>query len=728
MDVTSQTFEMRGNVISSIYDTEDTSNRVTNISWSETATSTTEKVKLQIRTSPDGITWSNWCGESIVCDGNDYFTVSHGVAGGIASNHPLRTGGNDRYFQYKVSLFSDGAHTPVLYNTVSITYDFNSAPQFSDVSIGTLLGTYTVGSSPNSAVFDPSTNSIWTANRNSNNVTKLSASDGSLIGTYSVGSQPEGIVFDPSTNSIWTANNGSNTVTKLSTTDGSLVGTYPVSDYPYAITYDSFTHSIWALSSNSTTTVSKLLATDGSLVGSYVIPGQWGGSIAFDSYTNSLWVSVWSSNSTNNIIKVSALDGSVLGVYSAWRDPYIIAFDQVTNSIWTTTQGTGDITKISVVDGSIIGTYPVDWWPYSIVFDSSANSIWVANSSSNTVNRLSVIDGSLLGSFPLPINPITIIYDNSTHSIWVTAEGGTTISKFSASEHVTTSASQIATSTDSNYHKVQISYGIRDTDTTSGTVIPSFEYSLGGEWLPITTDLSTGALDPKFVATSTYTTYTALWDVMTAVPNISTTTVRIRVTINDGELAHNLATSTSAMFTIDTMPAVTVLSVSPVATPTQTTAPAYQYSGGGGFFSGGSLLSYFPSPSLTVVAPNITSNNSQNNVIPQNTNEIKQNSANSNQAVNSLAPSIQSLITKTIKFGSSNSEVINLQKFLAKDKTIYSEGNISGYFGPATQKAVKTFQVKYKISKQGQPGYGQVGPLTRQKINSLLSSQNGLVN
>ena len=48
--------------------------------------------------------------------------------------------------------------------------------------------------------------SIWVANQNSNNVTKLRASDGATIGTFTVSSLPSGLAFDGA--NICVANRG----------------------------------------------------------------------------------------------------------------------------------------------------------------------------------------------------------------------------------------------------------------------------------------------------------------------------------------------------------------------------------------------------------------------------------------------------------------------------------------------------------------------------------------
>lgn len=60
-----------------------------------------------------------------------------------------------------------------------------------------------------------------------------------------------------------------------------------------------------------------------------------------------------------------------------------------------------------------------------------------------------------------------------------------------------------------------------------------------------------------------------------------------------------------------------------------------------------------------------------------------------------------------------------LQEFLARDASIYPEGIKSGYYGLLTQLAVERFQSKYGVAVLGSPGYGTVGPITKNKIYSL---------
>ncbi len=81
------------------------------------------------------------------------------------------------------------------------------------------------------------------------------------------------------------------------------------------------------------------------------------------------------------------------------------------------------------------------------------------------------------------------------------------------------------------------------------------------------------------------------------------------------------------------------------------------------------------------------------------------------------------LLKRDLKKGDRGKEVEKLQECLSSLPGIYPEGEITGYFGQKTKKAVTTFQEKY-ASEILEPlglkkGTGKVGPLTRKKINEI---------
>ncbi len=92
-----------------------------------------------------------------------------------------------------------------------------------------------------------------------------------------------------------------------------------------------------------------------------------------------------------------------------------------------------------------------------------------------------------------------------------------------------------------------------------------------------------------------------------------------------------------------------------------------------------------------------------------------------------ITPTTSVIFTKLLSKGVSGDDVISLQKILNKDsETRISEtgvgslGNETNYFGSLTERAIQKFQVKYGIAKEGDGGYGLVGPKTRAKLNEFV--------
>lgn len=111
---------------------------------------------------------------------------------------------------------------------------------------------------------------------------------------------------------------------------------------------------------------------------------------------------------------------------------------------------------------------------------------------------------------------------------------------------------------------VAITYEIRDSDTIGGAnpgfVTPSFQYWDGAQWQPCQT-VADGDEDDKIVEEEAYTSYTAHWNAKEDFPNQSVDT-QIKILIDDGEQVNNISSSTTSLFSLDTLapssPSITV--------------------------------------------------------------------------------------------------------------------------------------------------------------------------
>jgi hypothetical protein len=69
-------------------------------------------------------------------------------------------------------------------------------------------------------------------------------------------------------------------------------------------------------------------------------------------------------------------------------------------------------------------------------------------------------------------------------------------------------------------------------------------------------------------------------------------------------------------------------------------------------------------------------------------------------------------VSRNLSMGSQGDDVANLQRTLAQDPTIYT-GTSTGYFGPATAKALLKFQDKYGIASTTASSTPYFGPMSR---------------
>lgn len=86
------------------------------------------------------------------------------------------------------------------------------------------------------------------------------------------------------------------------------------------------------------------------------------------------------------------------------------------------------------------------------------------------------------------------------------------------------------------------------------------------------------------------------------------------------------------------------------------------------------------------------------------------------------------LIGRILSVGSTGEDVTRLQQFLARDRNIYPEGMVTGYYGALTEAAVKRWQAAYNIVTSGTPsttGFGQVGPRTAAAMSLQCSTGSG---
>lgn len=142
---------------------------------------------------------------------------------------------------------------------------------------------------------------------------------------------------------------------------------------------------------------------------------------------------------------------------------------------------------------------------------------------------------------------------------------------------------------------------------------------------------------------------------------------------------------------------------------------------------------YTPAAKTISSASNSSSNNfgsvvkksssisGQKSVVIDNNSSLVQNPSVTSSLTISYLPPLQT----SLRVGEQSENVKLLQRYLVRDKTIYPEGTIDGYYGPAVVKAVQRFQRGNGLIGYGSPettAYGLAGPMTQKKIMAVMGT------
>ncbi len=208
------------------------------------------------------------------------------------------------------------------------------APQYwvtMNPATGAIVGSYPM-TTPYVIAYDSASDVAWDYNLNNSQVRKIVASTGAVLSSFallSAWSDP-GIVVDIPNNTLWYFDDF---LRKANATTGATLATYSV-DAPNAngLTLDS-AGSVWLVDSYYNR-LYKLNPSNGA-VSSYYLGDTFPPSgIIFDPTTNTLWVT--NGNWTYGYIQNMNLSGGVLGTYYISSFLGSVAFDSYTNSLWAT--------------------------------------------------------------------------------------------------------------------------------------------------------------------------------------------------------------------------------------------------------------------------------------------------------------------------------------------------------------------------------------------------------
>jgi prepilin-type N-terminal cleavage/methylation domain-containing protein len=202
--------------------------------------------------------------------------------------------------------------------------------------------------------------------------------------------------------------------------------TYPVSPSTSslmlsALAFDSHTNTIWVTNSYSFSPGNSVSQINDTTYATSTFGTQRNPTtIAFDSHTNTIWVGNFASSSITIFNDTTFTSTTVPLAYKA----YTLIFDPNTNTMWMGTSNQGYI--VAMNDTTYATTSIPGYWASqgSMAFDSHTNSIWISNSFNNTAV---VINDSTYAASSIPLSGSGVAaFDPHTNTIWMTGSSGFT--------------------------------------------------------------------------------------------------------------------------------------------------------------------------------------------------------------------------------------------------------------------------------------------------------------
>jgi YVTN family beta-propeller protein len=260
-----------------------------------------------------------------------------------------------------------------------------------------VIANLTVGNGPTGLAYDSSTDRLYVANFNSNNVSIINTKTNTVAGSVSVGSLPWGARYDRVNNEIYVTNNNLTGQSTVSVISGSTVlATVPVGDGSQEMTQ---TPNGYVYVSNTLTSNVSVINGSTNTVQATISGGglDWPVGEAYDSQNGNIYVANYASGTsgTVTVIHGTSANGTIDHLGS---DPQGVTYDPVNGYVYVTNEYSGNVSVINATSDSVIASVATGGLPWGITCDLKTGEVFVANVNTASQNQVTVISGTTVSS------------------------------------------------------------------------------------------------------------------------------------------------------------------------------------------------------------------------------------------------------------------------------------------------------------------------------------------
>lgn len=312
--------------------------------------------------------------------------------------------------------------------TTSTYSIFNTTASYPSVSVCPLNAVVTqiitgdkVTQGPAAVALDPNNSLIYVVNFGQDGtVSVIDPQNNSVLGSYSVGYTPDSITYDPSDQDMYITNRNANNVTVFSPKTNSVIQVIPVSDLPNAVVYNPLNGQLDVLEQGPT--IGDTILYNNQIVGqlSTNVTGLGASDAILDTTNHELYIA---DTFQNAVTVLDADNNSLVKSIRVSNGSSEMAFDSSNGYIYVTNGGANTVTVISSASNSVVTTISVGYGatPAGICFDSANGYVFEANVASGTVDAISAATNTLVGQVTLQGNsqPTGVYCDSVSNRVYV---------------------------------------------------------------------------------------------------------------------------------------------------------------------------------------------------------------------------------------------------------------------------------------------------------------------
>jgi YVTN family beta-propeller protein len=291
--------------------------------------------------------------------------------------------------------------------------------------------TITVGAVPAQAGVNQTTNRIYVANLNSNNVSVIDGGSNTVVSTVVVGNSPSDIGINSTTNMIYVPNSSGNTVSVIDGNTDTVVATVPGMSSPLRLAVDSVTNQIFVSNFNTNNVAVIDGATNTVIATVQVGSGPTG--VRVNSTANLIYVANLSSGT------ISVIDGNSNTVTDTFTlpqgaSPGNIGWDPITNRLFVTDGFNKVVYVVDASTGSLLKTITGGKVPFksptNVAMFQPGKSVLISDLSLNAVVQVNESTYAVSAGLKGGNGPAGIAVNRKTGNIYVTETGNGTVNVY----------------------------------------------------------------------------------------------------------------------------------------------------------------------------------------------------------------------------------------------------------------------------------------------------------